>query len=166
MAETVVYPGNIQVVGRITCGSIGIPANTIDNLDVVASAGIEASKLEHNHCLTYAEGSGTTAVDKTVILHKVKGTAGTLKSFQVDCVSACTGAATVTVDLQNDGVSVLDAVVTLDSSTTAASGTIVTPAVATDDKLTIVINATSTGTDAAAGGLFVELRLDEDYSAT
>jgi hypothetical protein len=166
MAETVVFPGNLQVIGRITCGSIGIPSNTVDDSDVATSAGIDASKLDHNHCLTYAEGSGTTAADKTVIIHKVKGATGTIKSFRVDCISACTGGATVTVDLQNGGVSVLDAVVTINASTTAASGTIVTPAVVADAKLTIVIDATSTGTDAAASGLFVELRLDEDYAAT
>jgi hypothetical protein len=155
--------GNFHVAGKLTSESMSIPSGTVNNSAVASDAALAASKLQQHHCATYHEGSGTNATDKTVILHKVKGANGTLKSFRVDCVSACTGAATVTVDLQKNGVSVLDAVITLNSGTTAATGTITSDSVVANDKLTAVIDATISGTDAAAAGLFVELRVDEAY---
>ena len=138
----------------------------IVNADIKAAAGIAASKCQRGPVINVFQSG--TAVDETIIAFFCKGLTGTVKNFTVSNVTANAGASTVTVDLQKNGVTMLSAVVTLNSGKVAFSeteGTLSVVALADGDYLTVVINATQNGTDALASGVFAQIQFDEDYLA-
>lgn len=129
-------------------------------------AGIEATKLEHQHRAIWAKESDTTAVAEDHVIHVVKGTAGTLKSFKAGCVVASTDADTITVDLHKNGVSVLVAAIVIDDEDAAyalVEGTIDTAAVVAGDVLEVVVTIQEDGGDVGKG-VFAYLDLHEDVS--
>ena len=135
------------------------------SIPALASTWIEASKLEHQHRATYAQESATTAAAaKDEVIHVVKGTAGTLKTFSAGCVVANIGNSTVTVDLHKNGASVLTAAIEIDSGDAAyaiVAGIINTAPVVADDVLEVVVIATI-GTGTLGKGVFASLDLWED----
>jgi len=158
----IVLPTDLTVTGRIAAGSMSIPANTLVNADVASDAAIDASKLGQHYAFVYAEAAATEVTDKTLILYKAHGT-GTLKFCHARYQTAPTGSANVTVDIQKNAVSVLNAVVTLNLATSSGDATILTTAFVAGDVLTLVLNATATGTDVGPKGIYVDVHLDEAY---
>ena len=161
------YNGHIIVLGGIFgLTEMEYPSESIVNGDISPAAAIAASKCQKSLSLTLKQAS--TAADETRIVRVVKGATGTLKHFTVSNVTACAGASTLTVDLQNNGVSVLAAAVTLNAATGnlgEAVGTISTPAVVDGDVLTEVVTTSQSGTDALATGVFGQVDMDEAYAA-
>lgn len=136
----------------------------IVNADIKAAAGIAASKCQRGPVI-FVRQTGE-AVTETIIALFCKGLTGTVKNFTVSNLTANGGAATVTVDLRKNGVTMLSAVVTLDSTKAAFSankGTLSVVALADGDYLTVVITAIPNGTDALASGVFAQIQWDEDY---
>lgn len=168
MAEATRINGDLVVLGEIL-GATGIayPAGSIVNANISGSAAIAATKLQKAPSVHYQQAG--TAVDATVIVHIVKGATATLKHFTCSNVATCSGAATITLDLKKNGVSVLSAVVTLDNATGdlgEATGTLTTTALVDGDVLTVVVDATTVyGTDVAATGVFAQVDLIEDYAS-
>lgn len=144
--------------------SISLPNVCIDNSHVKIDANISASKLEHQHRATYAQESETAATDEKRVIHGVKGTTGTIKSFAAGCVTPCVGDATVLIDLLRNGTSVLVAPFTLSSSESAyewVDGVVDTEAVVADDVLSVEITG-SAGTGTLGEGVMVMLDVFED----
>lgn len=167
MAVVNTINGDVVIVGGLYgLTDLQYPAASILNGDISAAAAIAASKCQKS--LAPALKQAGTATDETRIVRVVKGATGTIKHFTVSNVTACAGASTLTVDLQNNGVSVLAAPVTLNAATGnlgEAVGVISTPALVDGDVLTIVVVTSQSGTDALATGVFGQVDLDEDYAA-
>lgn len=156
--------GNFHVGGRLSCGALTIPDDTLTNGKVSGSADIDASKLEQHHSKGWGQvGTSTT---QTRLLHVVRGATARIKQFVASCLTDCDGASVVTVDLKKNGITCLSATIQIDSSTgnrgLEEAALAVTTAVV-GDVLEAVITATASGTDALATGVYCELRLDEDY---
>ena len=154
-----------QFRGATTFLDLRPNAGFLESGHVEASAGIEASKLEHQHRATYAQESATTAAAANDrVIHVVKGTTGTLKTFSAGCVVANIGNSTIDVDLHKNGVSVLTAAISIDSGDAAyaiVAGIIDTAAVVADDVLEVVVTVTA-GTGTLGKGVFASLDLWED----
>jgi len=155
---------NGQFRGAVSFLNLGMNDGCVENKHVKAEAGLSASKLEHQHRAVCAQESAAACADEAHVVHIVKGTAGTLKSFQAGCVVACIGDSTITVDLLKDGVSVLTAAISLSSAEAAyelVEGVIDTAAVVADDVLEVAIDGT-VGTGTLGTGVFAYVDLHED----
>lgn len=102
MAEPNVIPGDLQVKGRGSFGTITLPTSVVSNSNVASDAAIDASKLVHmvNVC-TELYGPSTTVAALTKECYIAKGI-GSLSSVRAAINGTiATGAdRTVTVDLQ------------------------------------------------------------------
>jgi len=154
---------NGQFRGRVSFLDADLNAGCVEAKHVKVGAGLEASKLEHQHRAVYAQESATACADEARVAHVVKGTAGTLKTFKAGCVVACVGDSTITVDLTKDGVSVLTAAISLSVAQAAyqlVEGVIDSAAVAAGDVLEVVIDGT-VGTGTLGLGVFAFVDLHE-----
>jgi len=140
-------------------------AGCVKKETIEESAGVEATKLEHQHRCIYAQESATTAAAALdEVIHVVKGANGTLKTFAAGNVVANIGAATITVDLHKNGVSILDAAIVLDNTDLTyipRAGVIDTEAVVADDVLEVVVTAADGG-GTIGKGVFAYLDIHED----
>ena len=155
---------DMELRGQVRCLDLKANDGCIENDHVAAVAGIEASKLEHEHRAGWANESGTTAVAEAHVIHVVRGLTGTVKSFATGVVVACLLGATVTVDLLKNGVSILDAAIVLDNGDAAydiVEGVIDTAAVVHDDVLEVVVTVAAGG-GTIGEGVFAALDLFED----
>jgi len=154
-----------QFRGVVTFLDLRANAGFLKATHVEASAGIEATKLEHQHRAVYAQESATTAAagDDRVI-HVVKGAAGTIQSFKAGCVVANIGDSVVTVDLHKNGESILVAAIEVDSGDAAyalVAGVIDTDTVVADDVLEVVVTV-AVGTGTLGKGVFAYVDIHED----
>ena len=157
------FESDLHVAGGISSETMSIPAATVTNAMVNGSAGIATTKLVHRYHAMYAQESATTAADEARPLFVVYGATGTVQSFKAGSVVANIGDSAVEVDLLKDGVSILTAVISLDSTNAAytpEAGTINTAAVVAGDVLEVSIDATI-GTGTLALGVYCELMVDE-----
>ena len=155
---------DIYIDGLLQAKSMQLPAGTVTDLGVSGSAGIEASKLRHEHRSTYAQGSAVSATDATQVIHVVRGAVAEVVAFVAGAVDNAAGDATVTVDLLKNGVSILTAPITLDSGDAnyeVVEGVIASDDLVAEDVLEIVIDATI-GTGTLPKGVFVALSVHED----
>lgn len=158
--------GALVVAGRLTPSSLDVPDATIDNAAVKSSAGIAASKLEHQHKPSYSQESDTTAAAEDYVIHTVLGATGKVTAFSAGCVVACIGDSTVTVDLHKNGASMLTAAITIDSGDSAYDvvDATVDPAkedLVLDDVLEVVVTV-SAGTGTLGKGVFAQAVIEED----
>jgi hypothetical protein len=155
---------DVYVTGNISSQTLTIPAGTVKNADVSASAGIDATKLKHQHHINYSQDSAEEAAADERVVHTVYGTSGTIVAVQAGMVAAHAGNATATVDLHVNGSSVLSAAITLSSSQSAyelVSGTIADDSLSADDVLEIVV-AANAGTGTLGDGVFASVVIRED----
>jgi len=144
--------------------SLQVPTGSLTNTMIVASAGISASKVESYQKECW--GQIGTAVTETKVLGMIRGSTGTTVGVEVTNQTACGGSSTVTVDVQKNGVSILSAVVTLNSAssiTVPIAATVTTTALADGDIITGVITTVASGTDALATGVSVQWDWNEDH---
>lgn len=157
------HDGNFHVAGTLSAEDFTPPDGCIDNAAIEAATGIDATKLEHQFALTYAQANAAAA-DETRVIHCAYGATGTIVSFEAGSIAACVGDSTVTVDLKKNGTTVLSAVITLDSTNTARvaeAATISTASYVDGDVLEVIVDATI-GTGTLATGLFATAILRED----
>lgn len=152
--------------GAVRFGStIEIPDGSVSDANIAEGAGIKATKMQHRHYLTPVRDPSTTAATtRTFVGHIVVGTTATLYEVSSVVDVACVGSAVVTVDVQKEGVTALEDVITIDSSTTP--GTPETSVVQADsyvagDVLEVVVTVTLAG-GTACKGLTVQMLVDED----
>lgn len=148
-------PDDAYFDGKIVANEIDYPAGSIMLPD----------RQRHQHAKHYAQNG--TAAAATVAVHECRGATATVRQVRVGSVVACIGDSTVTVDVKKNGSTILSSTVQLDSGNTAyvsEAGTINTSSLASGDVLTVVVTV-SAGTGTLATGLWVELRIDEDYAS-
>ena len=150
--------GTLRVTEAVT-----LPNGAVTNVMIQAGADIDASKIEA--FWSHSDGIAGAATTQTRVIAIGKAV-GTLIHFRVTQVSACTGAATVTVDLKKNGTTVLDAVITLNAATAAYAvqdAVFDDDDIAEDDVFAVVVTVTATGTDTAATGIGWQLDATEVY---
>lgn len=155
--------GNLRVYGTLIPDVLTIPAGTVRNADVSASAAIAATKLVNRHTAVWAQPN-TAATTETRAIHLAQ-LAGTVNSVKAGSIAAAIGNSTVTVDVKKNGTTILTGVITLDnanSARVAEAGTISggTVAVAAGDVLEVVLTATI-GSGTLPTGVFVAVEIDE-----
>jgi hypothetical protein len=161
MAQSNRIVGDLHVAGNLTADSLAVPNSSVTNEKVAAGAGIDASKLDHQNIVVFAQANTTAAAETRAVY--VAHAAGTIEEFEAGSIAACTGNATITVDLKKNGTTVLSAVITLDSGNTAyvvEAGTVSSAAYVAGDVLTVVV-AVNAGTGALGTGVFARAMLRE-----
>jgi len=163
MANPTRIEGDVYVSGNLAALTFTPPAGCITDNSIAAGANEAATKLEHQYEKVYAQnGNAVSAADKRCI-HHVYGATGSIVAFEAGSITACTGNATITVDLTKGGVSVLSAPIVLDSTNTARvaeSGTI-SSAVLTDGDCLEVVVTVNAGTGALGYGIFASCIIRE-----
>lgn len=157
------FDGDLVVRGGLSAQSMTIPANAVGNAQIPAGAGITYTKLQQLRQPSYAQPN-TAATTETRMMLAVRGATATVVELAAGAIVAAIGAATVTVDLKKNGVSILSGVLTLDNTTAAyvlKTATVLTPNLVVGDVLTIVITATAGG-GTLPTGFFVQIRVSED----
>jgi len=156
--ETGIFRGAVTFLNAI------LNTGSVADSQVAASAGIAASKLEHDHRASYVQESDTTAAAETRVVHVVHGTTGQIMAVKAGCVTPCVGDATITVDLLVNGSSVLTTTFNCTSSQSAydlVAGAINTDTLATGDVIEIAITVAA-GTGTLAKGVFAYVDIHED----
>jgi len=164
MGRAVTIHDDIHISGTLSADTITLPSSTVAAASVAAGAGVEATKLQQQYSKFYAQESDTTSVTEDYCIHCVHGSTGTVVAFEAGSVTACAGAATITVDLHKDGASILTAAITLDSSNAAytpEAGTIDSAAIADSDVLEVVVVATAGG-GTVGKGVYASCIIRED----
>lgn len=162
MAQTRIE-GDVYVTGALGAKTLSPPAGSIANAAVAALAGIDATKLEHQHRIGWSQANVTAAAE-TRVVYVCYGTTGTILAFVAGSIAKAVGDSTVTVDLRKNGTTVLSAVITLDNANTnrvAEAGTISVPGLVAGDVLEVVVAVTA-GTGTLPTGLFAAVTLEED----
>lgn len=162
--------GDLHVKGSISCaGALAIPSGTVTDDDVVAAAGIAASKLGHQFVKHHSQETDTKTAAGSYVIHTVYGTTNTIQGFEAGSTTLCTGTAAITVDLvlwrAGTSASVLDSVITLDVDNLVVYlpevGTVKTSALVDGDTLQVVYTSAD-GTGAAGNGGYASVILRED----
>ena len=157
-SDDVYFSRNTQFVGTVT-----LPAGVFGDAQVSALTPITAPKLEHRFMPRVAQPFGAAATAERKAVHRARA-AGTVAAFWVGGTVANVGAATVTVDLLKNGVSILSAAVVLTSSNaafaTVAASLAAGAAYAAADVLEVSITVAAGG-GTLAQGVFGEAVLTE-----
>ena len=152
----------IYFADTITFKEVVLPAGAVSDDQVAAGAKIAASKMVHKHRPSY--GQAGTAVSETRAIHGVFGATGSVVAFKAGSITACTGNATISVDLKKNGTSILASPITLDSTKSARvlyAANIASAALSVGDWLEVVVTANA-GTGSLGSGLFWQVEIDED----
>ena len=156
---------DLYVNGSLTARSVVLPESSVTNASVQAAAGINASKLEHQHqpALVLSDHATDVAAVRKVI-HRVKGATADIVDFRIGCTVAATSTGTATFQLKKNGSNILSAAITLDSGTAAfgtvaAAGYTSTELVAGDVLEVEVLTATGS---TLPKGVFAALTVRED----
>lgn len=157
--------GNTYINGSLSARSMAIPANTLTDSGVNASAAIQATKMQHQHTKHFTQVTGSVATTERRPIHSVYGATGTIVSFRAALTVVCAGAATISIRLKKNGVNIDTAALVLDNANAAftfesAAGFTSTSLVA-GDILEVDITATAGG-GTLGQGVICELVTRED----
>lgn len=97
------FDGNVNVNGQLNVvGAVTVPPGSFRNADISATAGIEATKLEHQFPVnSELFGPAVTVAALTKMLHTVRGVTGTVVGFEgIISVVADDVSRTITLDLK------------------------------------------------------------------
>lgn len=162
--STSVIDGNLRVQGTLSPSVISLPANSVNNASIVASAGVSASKVQQQRNIQYGQVIGSAAAAANIPVFRCNGVTGEIKSVKASLVTIPSGDKTVTVDVKKNGTTVLSSTIQLDSGNTtlvAEAGTLSVTSLAAGDILTVVVTTGgSTGTN--PDGLLVNVVVEED----
>jgi hypothetical protein len=165
------FDGDLYVAGVLAARTTVQSDGSVSDDSVVASAGIKATKLEHQHALTYHQVDGGDVVSAIVPLYTVRGATATIVAIEVSCLDSPSGGnKKFTVDLKKATVaiptpaSVLSAVIDYANATpdcTVLAGTINLATLVDGDVLVVEITA-SGSTGVQGQGLQVTVTVRED----
>jgi hypothetical protein len=156
------FSEDIFVNGTFTARVLRL-VNGVTDTEVAPAAGIQASKLQHEHRTDYGQPNAA-ATSEARVVHVVQGATGKVKAFAAGAIVKAVGDSTVTVDLRKNGTTVLSSAVTLNASGanyTPVAGTVSVTTLAAGDVLTVVITI-SAGTGTLPTGVYASLDLVED----
>lgn len=158
------HEGDLAVTGTLNAGTFNLSAGCVTDSNVSASAAISAEKLEQQHKWSYSQNG--TAASATVGAF-IATAAGTVLSIEAASIAACSGAATITIDLKKNGATILTGAIQLDNGNTARileAGSLTAGATFADgDFFELVIVATAGG-GTLGTGLTVSLVWNEAAS--
>jgi hypothetical protein len=156
--------GDLYVPGTLGCGNFSPAAGAVKKAAIDPFANLPYTAHQSRPSPTYAQPNAA-ATTETKVVHVVYGATGTILAFRAGSIVANIGAATVTVDLKKNGVSVLTGVITLNNANTArvaVAGTLgASLALVAGDVLEVVCVATAGG-GTLATGVFAQAVLSED----
>jgi hypothetical protein len=167
--------GDLRVKGTVTAAGLNLQNATITDAMIQAAANLAASKLEHQHAITYRQKTGADVVTETVDLHIARGNTGSVIGVDVVATTAPVGTGTPATDKkftvnvlkgnQSTGfATVLTAVVTIDSTVAnrqvVAASLVASPALAAGDTIRVVVTA-SGSTGSQGQGLVVNVNVRE-----
>jgi hypothetical protein len=160
--------GNLTVRGALSSESLSIPALTVTDAMVSATAGISAAKLEHEFRPTYAQEASANNAAETRVVWTARA-AGVVQAFEVGLVTppdtaSGSGGRTAIVDLKKNGTTILSATVTLNSTTVAyalSTATISSSAYVDGDVFTVVVTAGVGTTGTYPKGVFAAMTVRE-----
>lgn len=110
---------DLYVHGDFKADSMQVPYNSIGDIHIAPSLGIiQYNKMQQQRAAKYTQKYGTAVVSERAGIHIGVGS-GTILNFFAALAVPCVGAATVTVDLLKNGVSVLSGIITFNSGVTA-----------------------------------------------
>jgi hypothetical protein len=138
---------NVHVRGTLSADQFTIPDSAVGDDQIKTGDPVAATKLQNRQTKTYGQPGGSVSTTERRIIHTAQA-AGSVVSFQAGSRTANVGAATITADLQKNGVSVLSAVITLDNANVAytpEAGTVTTTAYVAGDVFEVVLTATAGG---------------------
>jgi hypothetical protein len=164
MAQDSIY-NDLLVVGNISAKGLTLTTASITDAMVVAAAGLQASKLQHQYTQVYAQPGANNAGVERKVIHVVRGATATVLEFKVGARVAATGNATATIDCYRNGATILTGTITLDSTTAAyilKAGTLAAFSPVAGDVFETVVTAVNPGTGTLAQGLFAYLTVRED----
>jgi hypothetical protein len=163
MSQTTI-PTDLFVAGNIAGKSMTIPAGAVNDAAVQASAGIQATKLQHQYQPAYAQASATAATSESRVIYAVQGATATVVGFAAGAVTPAVGADTCSVDLKKNGTSILSAPVSLTNAQTArqlVTGALSSNSAVAGDVFEVAVTPNhSSGTLPA--GVFARLTIHED----
>ena len=170
MARVIQVDGDLHVNGALSSRELTIPDASIQNADIEASAGIDATKLKHQYALSYQQTTGADVAAAQEFLHTFRSAASILAMDVVPITAPTTGDRQFTVDLHKGSAgsayaSVLSAVVTIsqtDVDRTPHAGTITTTTAIDGDSLKLVIALTTGSTGNQGKGVLVTVWTRED----
>lgn len=156
--------GDLRVRGRVIPDALTLPTSSIGNTQFNPADPLGVANQQHQYVKQLAQAFGAAAASERRVLHRVYGATATLLDVKAGVVQVAGGAATVTVDLYKNGVSVLSATITLDNTVTAfgtKTGAFASTALVAGDVLEVVLTAAAGG-GTLPQGVFVEVTLKED----
>lgn len=159
-----VIDGNLTVRGALRCDDVQLPDGSLGNDQFSSTDPLEVEKQEHQYTKTFTQVNGVAAASNVgQVIHVAQGD-GELVAGYAGVMTACIGAATVTVDLKKNGASVLTSVITLDSGNAAftlEAAAFSSTAYNADDVFSVTVVATAGG-GTLGQGLFVQFVFKED----
>lgn len=162
---------DLHVNGTLSCKTFNAPAGSIGDAAIKATAGIDATKLEHQFDIGLAQPPGTDVVAETRDLRIIHGSSGEVVAVKAAITGAvATGAdRSVTIDLQKGNVatgfaSILASTlpfVSTDTLRAVKQAAIANPNLAIGDILRLVVTVAGVAGNQAKG-LIVSVTLRED----
>lgn len=155
--------GDLIVTGTLKAGAFSPPDNSVGNTEFNGNDPLTAAKQQHQYQQVYSQKRGVVAATERWTAH-VANDAGTLVNVVAGMTLANAGAATVSVDVLKNGVTILSAPIVLDSTNVAyvvEIGTVVPPGTyVLGDSFDVSVTATAGG-GTLGQGLYVALTFQE-----
>lgn len=161
-----VLQGDLHVAGNFTAQTMSVPASSVKDGNIAAGAPgayIAYTKNGQMHKTRFVQPN-TAATSETKPFYLAFGLTGTVLDIKVASIAVAIGAATVTVDVKKNGISILNSVVTLNNANTArvaVLASLLTTAFAAGDFFEVVVVATAGG-GTLPTGLIIEMTVAED----
>lgn len=156
MADRGRIPGDMHVAGVLSADKFNLNDGSVGDAEVDGARPISVLKIGHQY-IKDVKTVGAVAA-KTEPIHVAYGN-GTLVAVDAGTVTLCTGSASITIDVQKNGVTVLSTPLILDSGNVARileAGAIASGAYVSGDWFDVVVTI-ATPSGAVGTGLIVRL---------
>ena len=163
--------GDVHFTGTLSATTVNLPDATVTAADVLGAAGIEATKLQHQHCITYWQDDGTDVAAAIAPVYTCRGVTATVVAIEVVCVDAPSGgdkAFTVDLHVADEGTptpaTILSGTIAYSSTQSDCEvepGTVSSGSLVVGDSLLVIV-AVSGSTGTQGQGLVVTVTIRED----
>lgn len=161
MATTVIE-SDVLIRGALVAESFTTPAQSVNSDAIKTGANLDADKLESRIYSSHSQPNSAATTETRPLF--VARKAGTVKEVAAGSIAKAVGAATVTLDIKKNGMTILSSVITLDSANTnriVEVGTLSDAPFAAGDWFEVVIVATAGG-GTLPTGVFVQMECDQN----
>lgn len=117
-APATVLPGNVYAENLVVGGSVSFPTGSINPEALSTSDQASPLSVTQQHAMRYAQEVGPVAATYRQVIGRARST-GTVVRVYAGCVTPAVGDSEVEIDVLKNGVSIMTAVVTINSSTVA-----------------------------------------------